>query len=193
MNLASTVLLGAIAGFTIYLGLPVGRLGQPRPRLQAFLNALATGILVFLLWDVLTKASEPIDTALDAAKKGNPTEFIVLVCIFAVGLGAGLLSLVYFEGAVIHRGAPGAICGNTGILSSGEKGRFLAAGLRGPDQAAAASSSGATSQPVSPGVTMSAGPNRATAIAGSSHAIPSTSTSPNCSQTDASTLASAAE
>jgi len=105
MNLASTVLLGAIAGFTIYLGLPVARLRHPRPALQAFMNALATGILVFLLWDVITKATDPINTALAAAKKGDGREFIALVVIFAVGLGVGLLGLVYFERVVIRRAA----------------------------------------------------------------------------------------
>jgi ZIP family zinc transporter len=97
MNLASTVLLGAIAGFTIYLGLPVARLRRPHPGLQAFLNALATGILLFLLWDVITKATDPIGASLDAAKMGGATEFVVLVALFAVGFGIGLLGLVYFE------------------------------------------------------------------------------------------------
>jgi ZIP family zinc transporter len=49
--------LGAIAGFTIFLGLPIGRLRNPAPRIQAFLNAIAIGILVFLLFDVLAKAN----------------------------------------------------------------------------------------------------------------------------------------
>jgi len=60
------VLLGAIAGFTIFLGLPLGRIRAPMPRLKVFLNALAIGILIFLLWDVLTHAWEPADTALGA-------------------------------------------------------------------------------------------------------------------------------
>ncbi len=105
MNLASTVLLGAIAGFTIYIGLPVARIRHSRPALQAFLNALATGILVFLLWDVLTKATEPIDTALSAAKQGDAREFVALLVIFATGFGIGLLGLVYFERIVIRRSA----------------------------------------------------------------------------------------
>ena len=62
MTFALTVLLGAIAGFTIYLGLPFARLQNPPRSVQAFLNAIASGILVFLLWDVITKASEPIET-----------------------------------------------------------------------------------------------------------------------------------
>jgi len=53
MPATKIALLGAIAGFTIFLGLPAGRLRNPAPRLRALLNAGAVGILVFLLWDVL--------------------------------------------------------------------------------------------------------------------------------------------
>jgi len=108
MDFALTVLLGAIAGFTIYLGLPVARLKNPSPSWQAFLNALATGILVFLLWDIITKATEPINTALGAAQKGDPTDFITLLTVFVGGFGIGLLSLVYFEGRFIRRTVEGA-------------------------------------------------------------------------------------
>src|SRR5437870_4313006 len=72
MNLIDTVILGAIAGFTIFLGLPIARLKTPRPAWQAFLSAVATGILLFLLWDILSKAKEPIDTALGVAHEGGP-------------------------------------------------------------------------------------------------------------------------
>jgi ZIP family zinc transporter len=96
-------LLGAIAGFTIFLGLPVGRLRSPAPRLRALLNACAVGVLVFLLWDVLAHAWEPIDGALGehhfGAAAGNGV-------ILAAGLGAGLLGLVYFDRWVARRGAP---------------------------------------------------------------------------------------
>ena len=49
-------LLGAIAGFTIFLGLPLGRISRPAPRLRVALNAGAIGILIFLLFDVLSHA-----------------------------------------------------------------------------------------------------------------------------------------
>jgi zinc transporter, ZIP family len=49
-------MLGAIAGFTIFLGLPVGRIRAQLGRTKAALNATAIGILVFLLWDVLANA-----------------------------------------------------------------------------------------------------------------------------------------
>src|SRR5690349_18093176 len=98
MNFADTVVLGAIAGFTIYFGLPVARWRNPRRDWQAFLNALATGILVFLFFDVVAKASEPIDAAMDAAKdSGVATDVIQLLVLFAVGFGVGLLGLVYVD------------------------------------------------------------------------------------------------
>jgi ZIP family zinc transporter len=105
MTLALTVPLGAIAGFTIYLGLPFARLQKPPRSVQAFLNAIASGILVFLLWDVITKASEPIETAMETARHGHPSDFITLLVLFAGGFGVGLLSLVYFERHVIRRAA----------------------------------------------------------------------------------------
>jgi ZIP family zinc transporter len=111
MTFALTVILGAIASFTIYLGLPFARLQNSPRSLQAFLNALATGILLFLLWDVITKASEPINTALDTARKGHPTGFITLLVLFAGGFGVGLLSLVYFERHVLRRAAQEARSG----------------------------------------------------------------------------------
>jgi ZIP family zinc transporter len=61
---SQTLLLGFIAGVTILIGLPLGRMRAPRPGLRQFLNALAIGILLFLIWDVLVHAFEPIDTAL---------------------------------------------------------------------------------------------------------------------------------
>ncbi len=111
MNLATTVFLGAIAGFTIYLGLPFARIKDLSRSFQAFLNALATGILVFLLWDVITKATEPISLAMDTARQGHATTFVTLVLLFAGGLGVGLLGLVYFEQGVLRRTAQGTRTG----------------------------------------------------------------------------------
>ena len=54
MSTASIIMLGAIAGLTIFLGLPVGRMRNASAALKVFLNATATGVLLFLFWDVLT-------------------------------------------------------------------------------------------------------------------------------------------
>jgi ZIP family zinc transporter len=105
MSFPLTILLGAIAGLTIFLGLPVARLRNLSPTWLAFLNSVATGILVFLLWDILTKASEPIHDALAVAQGGQPANLILLVALFAGGLGVGMLGLVYFETRYIWRAA----------------------------------------------------------------------------------------
>lgn len=91
--------LGAIAGFTIFLGLPLGRLRTPAVGLRAFLNAAAVGILVFLLWDVLSHAAEPVEGALIAASEhtGSWLRFAGLGAVLVAGLVAGLMSLVYYE------------------------------------------------------------------------------------------------
>jgi ZIP family zinc transporter len=94
MNQATAVALGAIAGGTIFLGLPVARMhGLPKP-VQGFLNAFATGILVFLLWDILSHAGDPVKVALQHGSRGT---FAAMAAIFALGIGAGLLGLVYFN------------------------------------------------------------------------------------------------
>ena len=104
MNFTDTVLLGAIAGFTIYLGLPVARLRNPHRGWQAFLNAVATGILVFLFWDVLSKAVEPLDAALSAAHDtGDVGDLLHLLVIFGVAFGVGLIGLVYVDRFFVRR------------------------------------------------------------------------------------------
>ena len=94
MSTTQILLLGAIAGATIFLGLPIGRLQSLGPNARAGLSSLATGILVFLFWDVTTSAVDPIETALNAHSWGKFAELSVL------GVGgfiAGLMSLVYYE------------------------------------------------------------------------------------------------
>ncbi len=105
MSTAEIVGLGAIAGLTIFLGLPIGRLRNPAPRIQAFLNAVAIGILVFLLFDVLAKANDSVETALKAANDatGSWWRFVALAAIFAGGAGLGLLSLVHYDGLTGRR------------------------------------------------------------------------------------------
>jgi ZIP family zinc transporter len=105
MSSTEIALLGAIAGFTIYLGLPLGRIRTPMPAVKALLNAVAVGILVFLLWDVLSQAWAPVDTALGNHDFGPA---VGKGLVLAVCLGIGLLGLVYFERWTMHRPAPRA-------------------------------------------------------------------------------------
>jgi len=94
-----TLFLGFIAGVTILLGLPIGRLRAPKPGLRQFLNALAIGILLFLIWDVLVHAYGPVDTALSNLHDGTAGIGPVLGygALFFAGISVGLLSLVYYE------------------------------------------------------------------------------------------------
>src|SRR5256886_6144869 len=71
MSHATAGALGAIAGATIFIGLPIGRVRGISRALQGFLNAVATGVLIFLLWDILTHAVSPVETALAATHHGG--------------------------------------------------------------------------------------------------------------------------
>jgi ZIP family zinc transporter len=94
MNQTAAIALGAIAGATIFLGLPIARVrGLPKAA-QGFLNAFATGILVFLLWDILTHAAGPVEAAMVHT---GQLWFPAMALIFALGIAAGLLGLVYFN------------------------------------------------------------------------------------------------
>jgi ZIP family zinc transporter len=109
-----TILLGAFAGLTILLGLPIARVGGLSAQTKGFLNAIATGVLVFLLWDVLTGASGPVEAALEQARHGHAGRFALLAGAFALGLCVGLLSLVAANAALRRRTAgfsagPGAM------------------------------------------------------------------------------------
>jgi ZIP family zinc transporter len=99
MSFEKTLLLGFIAGVTILLGLPLGRLKRPAPRLRMMCNAIAVGVLLFLVWDVLSAAWEPIDEALSSfhAGDGGLASAIGYGALFVGGLSVGLLGLVAYE------------------------------------------------------------------------------------------------
>ena len=94
MSTAQTLLLGAIAGITIFIGLPMGRMQSLSPKLKSFFTATATGILLFLFWDVLTEAIDPVESALNAKTWGR---FAGVTSIALAGFLVGLMSLVYYD------------------------------------------------------------------------------------------------
>src|SRR5438067_13499127 len=93
-------MLGAVAGLPIFVGLPVGRMHWLDAQLKCFLSSVATGILLFLLWDVLSAAVDPVETAL---KDGRGGRFAWLATLLAVGFAVGLLSLVAYDGWMKRR------------------------------------------------------------------------------------------
>ena len=94
MSTTRIALLGAIAGLTIFIGLPLGRLRRPAPRLKAALNGVAIGVLLFLLWDILSHAWEPTDAALSQHEWGAALRGGI---VLAVGLAVGLAGLVHYD------------------------------------------------------------------------------------------------
>jgi len=99
MSMGEILALGAIAGFTVFLGLPLGRMRSASTQMRALLNAGATGILLFLFWDVLSEGVEPVEAALDEAMASGGTwlHFSWLALVFAVSLIVGLMSLVCYD------------------------------------------------------------------------------------------------
>src|SRR6478735_1437821 len=94
MSTTQTLVLGAIAGFTIFLGLPLGRVGGGSPAMRAALTAFATGILLFLLWDVLAHGVEPVEAAVEGHDWSRVAQ---LAPLLGGGLALGLMSLVYYD------------------------------------------------------------------------------------------------
>ena len=99
MSSAQILVLGAVAGFTIFLGLPLGRVQSADARLRAALSGLACGILLFLLYDVLAHGVGPVEESLEeaVAEGGSWGEFVGLVGLMGAGLIFGLMSLVYYD------------------------------------------------------------------------------------------------
>ena len=102
MSSSQIALLGAIAGFTIFLGLPIGRLRTPVPRLKAALNGVAIGVLLFLVWDILSQAWEPVEGGLVDKDWGTA---LTAGAVMAAGLTLGMAGLVYFDKAMAARRA----------------------------------------------------------------------------------------
>src|SRR5579884_2674229 len=99
MSFAQTVLLGALAGFTIYLGLPVGRMQLLSSRARVALAMFAVGILAFIFVDVLEHAHEIVDSALNGYKDGRRSfgHLVALVVLLVGGFGLGSAGLGILE------------------------------------------------------------------------------------------------
>ena len=98
MSPERTAILGAIAGFTIFFGLPVGRLEGLGERTRAFLSVLAAGILLFIFWDVLDAAHGILESGLLMAKAGQGWgTFAGRALMGAAGILAGGLGLAWVE------------------------------------------------------------------------------------------------
>ena len=109
MSDMQVALLGGIAGLTIFLGLPMGRMRRLSNAARAFLNAAAAGILLFLFVEVMQHGIEPVEVALTAASErgGSWVHFAWLAVLFVSLFALGALGLVYYDRRLARR-SPGA-------------------------------------------------------------------------------------
>jgi ZIP family zinc transporter len=126
MSDGEVLILGAIAGFTIFLGLPMGRIRNPSLALKAFLNAVAVGILLFLFWDVLAGAFETVETALTNANDHGASwwRFLGLAALFFAAIAVGLLSLVYYDRRLSRRRPAGPGAASASEMTAGRIARL---------------------------------------------------------------------
>jgi ZIP family zinc transporter len=100
MTTAAIIGLGAVAGLTIFLGLPVARVRSAGQRTRTFLVGASAGVLIFLLADILNQAGEPVGAAAAARDWAHLAGY---GSVYVIGFGVGLLSLVYLSSWQKHR------------------------------------------------------------------------------------------
>src|SRR3954452_11224209 len=104
MSESTTILLGAIAGGTIFLGLPLGRIDKLSESTRTFLATVSAGILLFLFWDVVSEGWGLVEQVVDKAKDGGPAGPVVLrVTLFAGAFAIGIFGIAFAEKALLKR------------------------------------------------------------------------------------------
>jgi ZIP family zinc transporter len=114
MGFAETVLLGAIAGSTIYLGLPFGRIEHVDDRVRVGLAMFSVGILAFIFMDVTAHGQELVASAVSRFHDHHASFGYVLgrFALLAVGFTTGAAGISAGERWLRRRTAPrGAISG----------------------------------------------------------------------------------
>ncbi|MGA2790580.1 MAG: ZIP family metal transporter [Candidatus Bathyarchaeia archaeon] len=98
VNYSQLLILGAFAGLTIFLGLPIAVLQGLSSKAKGFFNAFAIGILIFLIIDVFSHAwQSALDTTFSAFVGKSPMidGATDLLAMFG-GLALGLLGLTWY-------------------------------------------------------------------------------------------------
>jgi ZIP family zinc transporter len=99
MSFTETALLGAVAGFTIFLGLPFGRVNRIDDRARVALAFFAVGILAFIFVDVMEHAVAIVEGGVAGFKDHTQTLWpaIGLAAVLAAGFALGLAGLASLE------------------------------------------------------------------------------------------------
>jgi ZIP family zinc transporter len=134
MSFAETAALGAIAGLTIYIGLPLGRMERVGVRLRVGLAMFSVGILAFIFMDVTSNAQSIVSDALSSFKhhKDSFGHVVGLFAVLAVGFTAGVAGISAVERRLRARPLPPPIAGGAATEAA-----VAPAGLLAPGQAEA--------------------------------------------------------
>ena len=125
MTFAETTLLGALAGFTIFLGLPFGRLHRLGAGARVGLAMFAVGILGFIFVDVMAHAIEIVEGAVNGYKEGSGGlgHAIALALLLGSGFAIGSAGLGTVERRLRRaRTLPPIAGGAVGTLEAGSAG-----------------------------------------------------------------------
>jgi len=98
LNYPELLIVGALAGLTIFLGLPIAAVGGVSQKRKGFLNAVATGILIFLTVDVFSHAWQATEYAVTRTVAGSAPvvdSAFSLTAMFG-GIAIGLLGLTFY-------------------------------------------------------------------------------------------------
>jgi zinc transporter, ZIP family len=129
LSFGETVLLGALAGFTIYLGLPLGRIEFVSRRARVALAMFSVGVLAFLFGEVLVHGVEIVEEHFEELGEGEGSLFegLGLALMFGGGFVLGSAGLALVESRMrppkqppIAGGATDAMTVEQAELAAGE-------------------------------------------------------------------------
>jgi ZIP family zinc transporter len=123
VSFAETVALGALAGFTIFLSLPFGRLTSLGTRARVGLAMFAVGVLAFLFVDVLEHAFGIVEGAVEGYKDGDSSlgHAVWLTLLLGGGFALGSAGLGVFEQRMRTRRPPAPMAGGaTDVATAGD-------------------------------------------------------------------------
>jgi ZIP family zinc transporter len=128
MDFSETVGLGAIAGFSIYLGLPMGRVKWAGDRVRVCLAMFSVGILAFIFMDVTKHGEAILETAVHRLQNdtGSFARVLGLFALLAVGFIVGTAGISAVERKLrSRRSAPAPVAGGeaTAVLDADQLAR----------------------------------------------------------------------
>jgi ZIP family zinc transporter len=129
VTFSETVALGALAGLTIYLGLPFGRLQLLSPRARVALAMFSVGVLAFLFVDVLEHGFGIVESAVQDFKddKTGIGPALGHTALLGVGFATGTAGLATVE-RLLRRRTPSVppVAGGSSALTVEEAQAFEA-------------------------------------------------------------------